>query len=92
MGLFFPQQTTVSIREFGQNTALRGPARTKAEEAETASCMPEDGQSLVKRTLFEVNSGARRPGNQNLTSAQIARLLLASSGSVKCEATISPLK
>jgi hypothetical protein len=34
--------------------------------------------SLVKRTLFEANSGARRPEKQSLTSAQTTRLLLAS--------------
>ena len=65
----------VSIRKFGQHTACRGPARTKAEEAQRFM-HAGNVQSLVRRTLFEVNSGASHPGNQNLTSAQMARLLL----------------
>ena len=35
----------------------------------------ENDISLVRRTLFEANSGTRRPGNSSLTSAQTRRLL-----------------
>jgi hypothetical protein len=39
--------------------------------------------SLVKRTLFEANSKARRLGKADLTSVQTSRLLLATSQTVK---------
>jgi hypothetical protein len=47
-----------------------------AEEAGSASCAPENVFSLVKRTLFEANSKARRFGQESLTSVLTGRLLL----------------
>jgi hypothetical protein len=47
--------------------------------------------SLVKRTLFEANSKARRFGQESLTSVLTSRLLLATPGSVNPgEANIAP--
>ncbi|MDX8478709.1 hypothetical protein RFN28_09465 [Mesorhizobium sp. VK24D] len=48
-----------------------------AEEAEAASCAPENVFSLVKRTLFEAYSKACRLGKASLTSVLTWRLLLA---------------
>ncbi|MEW6634528.1 MAG: hypothetical protein AB1440_26945 [Pseudomonadota bacterium] len=59
-----------------------------AEEAETASCAPEMFFSLVKRTLFEANSKARRFGKASLTSVLTVRLLPATPLSVNPGAAI----
>ena len=62
------------MHEFGQQTALA----VLPEQKQRKRCrfmQAGNVSSLVKRTLFETNSRARRSGKESLTSAQTRRLL-----------------
>src|SRR5690606_23970587 len=69
-----------------------GPARTNRRGSTDGASCSRKCHSLVERTLFEANSGARRAERTSLTSAQTRRLLTPDPCLVNPEATKIALK